>query len=59
MEKSRVRVLLKKGVSKGSEMGFDIEVDAVSGDTTESLEALGKIALNTAYKLMRQEIKPE
>ena len=57
MEKSAIRFLLKKGVTKGSELGFEIEVTAVTGTTPEELSMLGDLALKEAERLAKIEVK--
>lgn len=55
-EKSSVRFVLKRGVSKSSEMGFEIEVIAVEGATEDSLKAIGELAVREARRLMNTEV---
>ena len=57
IEKSSVKFVLKKGVSKGSELGFELEVNAVEGITKDELWALCQLAKTTAEDLYNQEMR--
>lgn len=55
-EKSAVRLLLKKGVSKGSEIGFDAEVIATEGVSVETLKDLADKASEVAQYLIKKPL---
>lgn len=54
--KPYVRVLLKKGVSKGSELGFEIETLADAETSQEALIAMGEKAIAVNKELMQKAI---
>ena len=56
MEKSYVKYMIKKGVSQGSSVGFELDVCLVQGDSKEMLIQLGKDALAASKEIMEEKI---
>jgi len=56
MNKSHVRLILKQGVSKGSSIGWEMEVCAEDGVSEETLRDLADKAANVASYVIKKPV---
>ena len=55
-DKSKVRLMLKKGTSANAQLGFEADVEITSGDSIENIKQLCDMAVEASQYLIKKNL---